>query len=396
MTLLTQRETFSTRVVPWADRARIEPLLARHGHTLRHVEHLATISQAGGHEPRLVVTDQDGTAVAAALLEDVRHRTWRPGPHTVRLAGHGHADRLDLPADSSAAAEALAEGILAHAQKWPQWRLQFEQLPRDCRVAQALSSRWPWVADQDGDAIPVLTWPSERDGGPWATKKTRNKYRGAIRKLEAVTDDWNVERLHNAADIEASLPATLALRSRREAHQQRPDAFSRPEMTRAYVDRVGAAAAAGQCETWLLFAEGQLIAYAVAVLQGRTAHLVDSRIHPGHASCSPGMILFGSMLTAWYAEDGLDHVDFGRGINSFKKAFRNHEEPRARLEAWSSSRLRSRDALLESLDHVVRGALRAAKARQGRAGRLIFAVRRVQLHVVARRHGERAGGSDEF
>lgn len=368
---------------------------------------LVTYEAQCGNAVRLLVVERAGNPVAAALVRVTR----RPVGTSVTLAGADVVDRLALavadPHDEHAV-DALADAVWSVARRHRGARLVLPQLPQDDPVVAALMRRCPISERVDDDPVPLLEW---QDDSTWASKKTRNKYRAGLRRLEASGLEWSIERLSDPAAIDAALPATLALRSERELALGRADSFAASAVRDLHLARVHALTPGRDAQLWRLMIDGVLVAYAVLGREGERVDFLDSRIRPGYEAYAPGMVLFGAMTYTWFHHgfDGPDGdvresatpdgvarpgagivgsddapgrvrtVDFGRGMNDFKRQFHTRDEPRIVFTAWRTERGRAAWRLAATASQGARTPLRMARDRSPLAADLARRARAVQM-----------------
>ncbi|QNK53917.1 GNAT family N-acetyltransferase [Dermacoccus sp. PAMC28757] len=295
-----------------------------------------------------------------ALLERRPASPWRPVD--IRLAGEGKLDRQSFHLVEPEVAATLALGVATFVRRHRVWRLHLDQVsPNDPTLAYLVRCL-PRLRAQAGDPIPLLRWPDERRPGRWASKKTRAKHRTACRRLDESGSAWRVHRLRNAGEIRAALPRTLEVRAARERQLARRDAFADAAGQR-HVQRVLDLATEGNAEVWLLTLDGTLVTYVVVGCDDGKRVLVDSRMRPGYERRSPGLVLFGHMLATWYVDDAVRVVDFGRGINDFKRGLRNEVEERLCVRAWSNPALEYADRGRHVADARLRACARSVRDR---------------------------------
>lgn len=381
---------------------------------------LAEYELRRGRSVRLVTVERDGAVAGAALLTVPKGRPI--GARTATIAGSDIFDRAGLPVDSSSdeVAHALAQALLEETRTCGASRFHVEQLPADDPVVNALTSAAVACERSEADPIPLVRWTSEV---PWAGKKTRNKYRGALRKLDAAGVEWRVETLTDEESILAAMPGTLELRTERELALGRADAFADASVRDLHLARVSALASKGDAELWRLFINGTLTAFAVAgYVDGRT-EMLDSRIRPGFEEHAPGMVLFGAMTHTWFydgftgtapgrrvvVETGegqrraetsrrgpsldvakpVTIVDFGRGTSNFKRQFHTEDEQTVSFTAWPSTAARLGWTLAEAAGEAARRPARLARRRLPMADKAFRRIRERQTD--ARRRRSRGG-----
>lgn len=371
---------------------------------------LVTYETQRGNAVRLLVVERAAQPVAAALVRVTR----RPVGTNVTLAGADVVDRLAFAMadrDDEPAAKALADAVWDVARSPRGARLVLPQLPQDDPVVAELTRRCLVSERVDDDPVPLLEW---QDDSTWASKKTRNKYRAGLRRLEASGLEWSIERLSEPAAIDAALPATLALRTERELALGRADSFAGGAVRDLHLARVHALTPGRDAQLWRLTIDGTLVAYAVLGREGERVDFLDSRIRPGYEAYAPGMVLFGAMTYTWFHHgfDGADGdvrenatpdgvarpgagivgsdapgqvrtVDFGRGMNDFKRQFHTRDEPRIVFTAWRNERTRAAWRLAATASETARTPLRVARDRSPLAADLARRARAVQMRRKA-------------
>lgn len=343
-------------------------------------DHVATWSRLTRTPVTAVIVPGPDGLRAAALLT-VRRR----GPLLdVRLALDGIADEQRLPACDQGAAEELAGQVVRLLDHAPLWRLDLEQLqpgnPVLAHLETVLASRGP-VAVGAGDVLPEVRWSGGRPSEGWSRKKTRQKVRQAARRLDESGRPWNLERLLDPDAVRAALPATLALREEREVALGRADDLADPRRRELHTALVERHLERGAVELWQLTVSGELVMYAIAVADGENGEvrrLVDSRMRPGAEELSAGILLFGRMLQAWYADGRVEVVDLGRGLNDFKRQIHTGDRPTAHLRAWSHPALARAEDVTRAGAETLRMRLRHVRDSSSAAAATVRTMRRLQ------------------
>lgn len=354
---------------------------------------LAWARTVGQHVTVVLVEDETGAPVAAALLE-VRVRRIPVGSFAAaRLAGHATLDHQRLVALDDEAARALAGGIHDLLAEHTAWRCELELLPVGDPVVAELARLSPFAQTTADDPTPQVIWPTERTERTWAAKKTRQRTRTAQRRADESGRDWSVTRATEASEVLAALPATLDLRLERELELGRSDSLADTRQRAAHVELSESLAARGVLELWQLHVDGMLGAYLLAARDGDIIRLVDGRIHPDAEDLSPGVILHGHALQAWHADPAITGVDLGRGLTNFKRSLRTQDIDSEATVLWSHLALARLEQQRTAVAEGARSALRDARDRSPVVARAVHAGRRAQTWARAHRPAVTGGSA---
>lgn len=288
-------------------------------------------------EPLIVtVREDDGVAGVAPLA-----MTRRRGVGRIVMIGHGSSDRTCLPVRDQAAAEQLADAIVAAAASWRRpWRLHLEQLPTDDPVAHVLVERLPRAQLDDGDECPVLSFDRGRDPGAYVRRGLRRNLNGARNRLERDGRDWSVHRSGDPTEIQAALGDILDLRRARDGELGRSSGVDDAAGEQLWRELVSEHARAGEVEIFLLRVDGRLGGYSIVFLDRCTYRLWDSRIDSEFSFYSPGHLLAEAMLHAALSHDQITALDMGRGTQADKRLLAPENEERLDVVATSSAWVR--------------------------------------------------------
>ena len=359
-----------------------------------HARDLLAWARTVGQDVTVVlVEDETGAPVGAALLE-VRVRRIPVGSFaSARLAGHATLDHQRLVALDDESARALAGGIHDLLAEHTAWRCELELLPVGDPVVAELAGLSPFAQTTADDPTPQVIWPTERTERTWAAKKTRQRTRTAQRRADESGRDWSVTRATEASEVLAALPATLDLRLERELELGRSDSLADTRQRAAHVELCESLATRRVLELWQLHVDGALGAYLLAARDGDMIRLVDGRIHPEAEDLSPGVILHGQALQAWHADPSITGVDLGRGLTNFKRSLRTQDIDSEATVLWSHPALARLEHQRAAAVEGARSALRAAREHSPAVARAVHAGRRAQTWARAHRPALTGGGA---
>ena len=283
----------------------------------------------------------DASLSAAAPLvrrSGSQRRGRRPARTDVVLLGHGTSDFARLPAIDGAAAEALAERIVAEldALEGP-WRLRLEHLPPGDPTALHLArllpvSRWtvPWDR-----ASPYLRLAPDAALEDFYSSSGRKKMRRTRRAFERA--GGTVRHITDGDQIAALLPTLATLRRERDHAQDRRSDLDDPRYHAFWSSLVTTLSAAGEAEVALAEVDGDAVAYDIGLLDGPAYRVWDGRIATRAEELSPGRVLRDADLER-ALELGCAELDHQRGVTVVKMQLASDVRAVSVLEAWSSPR----------------------------------------------------------
>lgn len=334
----------------------------------------------------VLVRDASGHLCGAALLSVQRGL----GSTRLTLTGHGWADHQAIAFAEPAAAGVLAAGIVQVLHDYPSAMLQLEQMRPSDPVVEQLGARLEQVRLVPGDLLPMRVWPRERTENGWGASRMRRKARSLPRKVEEAGHRMQIDRHREADAVMSALTVANEVRRRREIELGRVDDLSDPRwanLERAVVRRH---AVRGEAEVWLLHIDDEPAAYNVAIRDDGVMRLWDGRIVGTWRQFNPGAILHMAELQQWYAE-GIDRVDFMRGMNQSKRQVCNMAQATVELTAWSSARTRRVQEGLATASEATRQQLRDLRDRSPLFADAVSQVRAARTSWQARRGHEQQG-----
>ena len=332
-------------------------------------------TDAFAEEPWLL-TLHGPDAGLSACAPLVRRRRAR-GRTEVVLLGHGTSDFARLPAVDGAAAQALAERIVAELETIEgQWHLRLEHLPPGDPTAFHLARLLPegrWTLPWDR-ASPYLRLAPGTGPDDYYSSSGRKKRRRARRTFERA--GGTVRQVRDSDEIARLLPTLAALRRERDHDQDRRSDLDNPRYHAFWSALVINLAASSELEVALAEVNGELVAYDIGLLDGSTYRIWDGRFTPRAEALSPGRVLRDADLER-ALELGCLELDHQRGITVAKMQLASDVRPVSVLEAWSSPRA-ARTML------ATRASLSWAKQHRDANPRLDAAWRRVKRATVLR------------
>lgn len=287
------------------------------------------------YEPCAIVVEASGEKLQAAALLALRHRALFTD---VIALGEGASDYARLPARTEAAAPALAQSVAGYlAQLGRPWRLTLNFLPPGDPVARALSRLLPWAWMLEGDQAPMLRFGADRRLEAHLSRNTRQRERKAWNRFRRVGLGPAVERLSAPEDIARALAEIESLRRRRDSSLGRRtliDSRSGRAFWRAVLMEH---ARQGAVQVFALRADGQLAAYCVCFLDGRSLRFWDGRVDPDWEPLSAGFLLNVASLRWALADPEIAEYDWMRGVEPYKLQMSTDVVRTQNLLAYSSA-----------------------------------------------------------
>lgn len=290
-----------------------------------------------GYEPWTLVVREDGSdrLVAAAALG----RREVAGRLDVAPLGFGRNDRARLPAVDGEAAGLLADLLVGElgALDVP-WTLRVEQLPVDDPVAAALAARLPFSAVLPGGDVPhVRMLPEVETPEAHLTKNMRTSLRKAANRLASDGHRLELARTSTPDGVLAQLDEVAVVHRDRDRAQGRQSDLDSDEGASFWRDVLETHAARGEVELTTLRAEGALVAYVLAFLDGNAYRVFDGRFSSEWARYSPGRSVEVSALGRAMADPRFTVLDWMNSVAPDKLVAANGVEPTQHLVACSAS-----------------------------------------------------------
>ena len=341
-----------------AQLAALEPFLQMAGApvTARSAWLIAAARAEVGREPVLLAVWRDDACVAAACLS-VRRR-W--GTTSVELMGSGRADHARLPAQDSAAAQALADAIVDLLHGFRTWRLRLTQLPPDDSVSLALSSRIVLRSD-DGVGCPVTEVNHDVPLAGQLSVNGRKSVRKFTNRLEADGHQAVASWVTGNATLRV-LPEIQELRKARDHAVGRASEMDDPTARGFHTELVTAYAGDNRLELLRYHVDSVLAAYAIVVIDdlpdGRVLRVWDGRVASGYERYGVGWLTAVAVFERALADHSVRQIDWMRGEHENKQRIATGVLNSVVLAGESAPWLTRWDALSRLATETVLGAAR--------------------------------------
>jgi CelD/BcsL family acetyltransferase involved in cellulose biosynthesis len=312
------------------------------------------------HEPWAVTVERDGALTGAALLA----RRRRSGLTEVLRLGHWATDHARFPATDSPSAAALAVAVIAEvkALRGP-WQVHLGQLPVADPVVRALADGLRGAVLMPGDGSPLLRFTDDRSVAAYLSKNHRQNSRTAVNRMRKAGVTHAVQTTREAAEIEAAFPEIDAVRRRRDAEKGRTDKLVDSQYATFRRTVIRSLAARGEAELTTLRLDGELAAYNLALLDGGSYRLWDSRMSPAWERFYPGRLVLDESIERALGDPRFTEFDFMRGQLQYKLWIAKDVVPSETLVAWSAPLIRAAVHSASRLRGAVRSSLGAVRRR---------------------------------
>lgn len=297
----------------------------------------------------VVMVWQADMLMAAAMLARRRVR----GLLRVIMLGQGQSDHARLPCREPAAAQCLADGIVAalHRSRRP-WIVQLARLPDGDPVLAALTSRLRGCRVQPGTPNSFVRFAPGADLRPLVGAETSGIIAPAGQRLVRENVHRTVQRLTDVDEVAALLPVLAEVRSARDIQLGRRSDHLDPAVREFWFEVLTLLANRGELEVTSVRLNGRLAAYAVALLDPPAYRLWDTRIQPELSDYAPGYLLLDALLDRLRADTRFSEFDAMRSSEPYQEAIAGEQDEPVELRACSSPvlniphRLRARFAAL--------------------------------------------------
>ncbi len=258
---------------------------------------------------------------------------------TIVAMGHGSSLFAGLPARNQEAARTLAHAIVAALSDLPApWSLDLEQLPELDPVLLNLVE----LLDH-GQALPELRIPrvvfsTSHNVNDVLSKSKRKQLRRAKSRIENAGIEMIIGFDRGRALTSELIDEVEAVHVSRDRHARRNSDLDRPAEREFWRRVVEGGNGEWEVEIATLRLDGELAAYAVALLDGDAYRIYDGRMSTTHQDFSPGRIVEAAALSRAMGDPRFSVLDWMSGIAAEKLLTTNIAEGRARLVATSGSR----------------------------------------------------------
>lgn len=311
----------------------------------------AWLSAAARHlpgRPVVIAVRSGGAPVAVAAL----HLSSRRGVRRIELLGGHLNDYGRLFHDDEAAADALADALVAWVGAQRRWSLTFGQLAADDRVLAALVRRLPCAVVEEGPPMPQIV-------GVGTDYKVSKNRRGQGRQaLNRITKDgraWEKVVVDDRASLDRWLPAVIDLRRDRDHASGRRSHLDDASVTAFYEAVVTDLVSRGRGAINVLTVDGEIAGYCLVMYDGGTHRVLDGRVADELQRYRGGMVTILMAVTKAAEDPGVHRFDWMRGTNEGKYGNAEHRRVELRaashpivtaMDTWEGAARRSLKAIL--------------------------------------------------
>ena len=258
---------------------------------------------------------------------------------TVVAMGHSASLYAGLPARDPAAAKALAKAIVSSLNDVAEfWSLDLEQLPDHDPTLGFLNEEL-----DNGQLLPELRVPrvifaTAHNADEVLSKSKRKQLRRARNKIEGDGLEMVIAFDRGRSISSDLLDEVETVHVSRDRHARRNSDLDRPAEREFWRRVVEGGHDEWEIEIATLRLDGNLAAYAVAILDGDTYRIYDGRMSTDWQHYSPGRLIEAAALSRALSDQRFNVLDWMSGIAAEKLLTTNFAETRARLVATSGSR----------------------------------------------------------
>ncbi len=258
---------------------------------------------------------------------------------TVVAMGHGSSLYAGLPARDPAAALALAKAIVDALDDVSEaWSLDLEQLPDHDPTLRYLNEKL-----DNGQLLPELRVPrvvfsTAHSIDEVLSKSKRKQLRKARNRIEQAGLEMIIGFDRGRAISSELLDEVEAVHVSRDRDARRNSDLDRPAEREFWRRVVEGGNEDWEIEIATLRLDGELAAYAVAILDGDTYRIYDGRMSTDWQHYSPGRLVEAAALQRALSDQRFTVLDWMSGIAAEKLLTTNFAESRVRLVATSGSR----------------------------------------------------------
>lgn len=308
------------------------------------------------HEPWAVTVEKGGRLEGAALLA----RRRRSGLTEILRLGHWATDHARLPALTPQAAEALSAAVVDEIKgmRGP-WQLHLGQLPVNDPVLHEIASRVRGAVVHPGDGSPRVPFSDDRSVKTYLSKNHRQNARTAFNRLRKTGVNYEIDVTGDPTAISDIFDEIDAVRRSRDAEKGRVDKLVDSQYATFRRTVVLELAARGEAELATIRFDRDLAAYNLALLDGGSYRLWDSRMSPRWAQFYPGRLVLDVSIERALSDRRFSEFDFMRGQLEYKMWIATDVVASETLVAWSAPLVQ---AVVKSASHA-RARVRSSLAR---------------------------------
>ncbi len=263
----------------------------------------------------------------------------RPEGTTIVTMGHGSSLFASLPARDGDSARALAQAIVGAIEELPApWSVDLEQLPEMDPVMQHLVDILDHGQSLPELRIPRVVFSTSNNIDDVLTKSKRKALRRAKSRIENEGIAMTIGFDRGRALTSELIDEVEAVHVSRDRHARRNSDLDRPAEREFWRRVVEGGNEEWEVEIATLRLDGELAAYAIALLDGDVYRIYDGRMSTEHRDYSPGRIVEAASLSRAMGDPRFTSLDWMSGIAAEKLLTTNIAEGRARLVATSGSR----------------------------------------------------------
>ena len=258
---------------------------------------------------------------------------------TVVAMGHSSSLYAGLPARDPAAALALAKAIVDALDDVSEaWALDLEQLPDHDPTLRYLNEKL-----DNGQLLPELRVPrvvfsTAHSIEEVLSKSKRKQLRKARNRIEQAGLEMVIAFDRGRAISSELLDEVEAVHVSRDRDARRNSDLDRPAEREFWRRVVEGGNEDWEIEIATLRLDGELAAYAVAILDGDAYRIYDGRMSTDWQHYSPGRLVEAAALQRALSDQRFTVLDWMSGIAAEKLLTTNFAESRVRLVATSGSR----------------------------------------------------------
>ncbi len=253
--------------------------------------------------------------------------------------GHGSSLFAGLPARNSDAARTLAQAIAAMLNDLEgAWSIDLEQLPELDPTLLHLAEELDHGQLLPELRVPRVVFSTSHNVDDVLTKSKRKQLRRAKARIENAGIEMIISFDRGRALTSELLDEVEAVHISRDRHNRRQSDLDRPAEREFWRRVVEGGNGDWEVEIATLRLDGELAAYAVALLDGDVYRIYDGRMSTEHQDYSPGRLVEAASLSRAMSDPRFTVLDWMSGIAAEKLLATNIAEGRARLVATSGSR----------------------------------------------------------
>ncbi|MGI9600683.1 MAG: GNAT family N-acetyltransferase [Acidimicrobiales bacterium] len=281
------------------------------------------------------VRSASNSSLAACALLACKERA--EGTAIVAM-GHGSSLLTALQAEDTSAAKALGHAVCQTLNDFPDaWSLELEQIHDMDPTMLYLADELEHVQLLHELRIPRVVFSSAHSVDDVLSKSMRKQLRRANRKIENAGLELAIAFDRGSAISSTLIDEVEAVHISRDRDARRNSDLDRPA-EREFWRQVVENNEDWEVEIASLRLDGELAAYAVALLDGDTYRIYDGRMNSQFQDYSPGRLVEAAALSRAISDDQFAVLDWMSGVAAEKLLTANIAEGRARLVATSGSR----------------------------------------------------------